>query len=149
MSGWWSLRANALISFFLHTDRGRFLIAGSVNTAFSYLSFAALYYILSHFIRDTPIWIASAVINITFSFVTHKVYVFRTRGNWVRAYMRYYAVYAIPFFLGLTAFTLFVDVVHVNAYVAQALIIFVNTVISYVGHKYFSFRKPREKSASY
>jgi putative flippase GtrA len=145
---WWFLRPSAVISFFLHDERGRFLIAGGFNTAFAYGSFALLYRLFSNLVHYTVIVVASTIVNITFSFLTHKLYAFRSRGNWLRAYLRYYVVYAVPFVLGLGAFALCIEVFHLNAYVTQALIMAVSTVISYVGHKHFSFRKNRETTTA-
>jgi putative flippase GtrA len=52
-------------------------------------------------------------------------------------------VYAVPITLNFVAFPLFIEVVKMNAYLAQAIITAVTTVIGYFGHKHISFAKPR------
>jgi putative flippase GtrA len=124
----------------LQDRRLRFLIAGGWNTVFGYTSFAVLYWLLSRRIHYLVILVGVAVINITMAFFTHKFFVFRTRGNYVREYLRYYVVYAVPVGIGFIAFPFCIEFLHMNAYLTQLLITGITVVMSYFGHKHVTFR---------
>ena len=120
--------------------RFRFLIAGGWNTMFGYGSFAGLYWLLCHRFHYLVILAGCTIINITMAFMTHKFFVFRTRGNYVREYLRYYVVYAVPTGIGFVALPFGIEVLHMNAYLAQLCIMGITVVISYLGHKHVTFR---------
>jgi putative flippase GtrA len=121
----------------------RFLIAGGFNTVWGYGSFALLYYLLSPCLHYFAILTIANVINVTVSFTTYKFLVFCTRGNYLREYLRFYAVNAIPIILGYVLFPLLTQALHVNPYLAQAFILVVTVITSYFGHKHISFARPR------
>jgi putative flippase GtrA len=118
----------------------RFLAVGAFNTGAGYLVFALLYYLFSPYAHYLVILGASAVINVTIAFVCYKFIVFRTRGNYLREYLRFYAVYAVPIGVGVALLTFAIEVLKMNAYLAQGLITIGMAVVSYFGHKHISFR---------
>jgi putative flippase GtrA len=119
----------------------RYLVAGGFNTAFAYGLFAICYHLLSPYVHYMVVLVCSTVLNITVAFLNYKFLVFRTRGNYIREYLRFYAVYAAPIALGFVLFPLGVEVLHLNAYVTQALITLIAVILGYFGHKHFSFRR--------
>jgi putative flippase GtrA len=118
----------------------RFLLVGAFNTVSGYLIFVLLYYLFSPFVHYLVILGACAVINISIAFILHKTIVFRTRGNYLREYLRFYVVYAVPTVSSAALLTFAIEVLRMNVYVAQAVITLAMTVVSYFGHKHFSFR---------
>ncbi len=118
----------------------RFLIAGGWNTVFSYISTAALYYVLSGMIHYMMIVALATVINITNAYICHKIFVFKTKGNYVREYLRYYIVYSVPIGIAFVAFPFCIEVLKMNFYLVQALLTFITVTVSYFGHKHVSFR---------
>lgn len=118
----------------------RFLVTGGWNTAFSYISLALLYYFFSKRMHYMVILVIGAVINITNAYICHKFFVFRTKGNYVREYLRYYVVYSVPMALGFIAFPVCIELFKMNFYVTQALLTVITVLISYFGHKHISFK---------
>ena len=118
----------------------RFLITGGWNTAFSYISMAVLYYFFSAKFHYMVIVISASIINITQAYITHKFIVFKTRGNYLKEYLRYYVVYAVPLGLSFLFFPVFIDFLKINFYVTQAILTFFTVIISWFGHKNISFR---------
>lgn len=118
----------------------RFLVVGAFNTGSGYLSFVLLYYFFSPYVHYTVIQAVCVVVNITCSYLCYKFIVFRTRGNYLREYLRFYAIYAVPLGLGFAFFAFAIEILRMNAYLAQALIVGFMIMTSYFGHKYFSFR---------
>ncbi len=86
------------------------------------------------------ILVFSSVVNITQAYVCHKFFVFKTKGNYLKEYLRYYMVYSIPMALGFVFFPFCIEVLKMNFYFTQALLTFVTVIISYFGHKNISFK---------
>ena len=127
----------------LRSRPARYLLAGGWNTLAGYGIFVIFYYLLSGQVHYFIILTIITVINITISFLSYKLFVFRTRGNYLREYLRFYVVYAIPITLGFLLFPVFVKGMKINPYLAQALILVITVIISYFGHKHISFARPR------
>ena len=117
-----------------------YLIVGGWNTLFGYASFTILYFYLSKSINSTVILTISYVLSITNAFIGYKAFVFRTRGNVLREYLRFYVVYGGAYVANLILLPLLMGVLFLNAYIAQALIVFLTVISSYVFHKRFTFK---------
>jgi putative flippase GtrA len=85
--------------------------------------------------------------NITVSFLGYKWFVFRTKGNYISEWARCVVVYSggIALSLALLAPTVFV-VGYVTGdprsapYIAGALLLGIQVILSFLGHKTFSFK---------
>lgn len=128
----------------------RYVVVGGWNTAFGYGVFALLNYWLTGHIAY-PYMVANAISTvtaITVAYFGHKFIVFRTKGNYLREYLRFYMVYGAAALLGFVLLPLFVLLCGLFIfpakyvpYVAQALVIPVIVLFSFLGHKRFSFRR--------
>ena len=133
----------------------RFLMVGGCNTAFSIVLqavFGALFTWL--YPHASQSWIAIAAVlvatpfGVTFSFLGFKHFVFRTKGNYFKEWVRCFAVYGptIPaaiLIVGVaTKLYEATSLPHQSAkdaaFVTNSAII---AVYSYLGHKKFSFRR--------
>ncbi len=140
--------------------RFRYLVVGGFNTLLGYAVFAVLFYLATRQFapgadrHKLPIWAHFSVLTIaniiciTMAYLGYKFLVFRTRGNYRQEYLRTYAVYAVPTALGFGLYALMVNVGHLNPYAAQALIMMITIVISYLGHKHVTFRQPKPGAAN-
>ena len=122
-----------------HEEKLRYLIVGGWNTIFGYLLFIALYGLFGDSINYVAILVVSYVISITNAYLCYKFLVFRTKGNYLREYLRFYLVYGLAFLINLALLPLLVEVLKMNPVVSQGAIVFFTVVISYVAHKNFSF----------
>lgn len=129
-----------------HEEKIRFLVVGFINTVISYGMFAAWYFVLGRF--DLGNWrynlasMLSWVVGVAISYTNFKLFVFKTRGtNWVAELGRSYVVYAASQALNLAILNVLVIVLHLNPLVGQFLTIFAVTIMSFIGHKYFTFGK--------
>jgi len=118
----------------------RFLITGGWNTVFSYALLAFMYYTLSEKLHYIVIMVAASVISITNAYICHKFFVFKTKGNYLKEYIRYYVVYAVPLGLSFIFFPFCIEVLRMNFYLTQAILTVITVFISYFGHKHVSFR---------
>jgi len=130
--------ANGIFSI-LQDTRIRYLLAGGVNTAFGYAVGLGVYYSLSDHWHIVVLGILINVICITFSFCTYKMFVFRTKGKWLKEYLRCYVVYGSSALVGIASLWGLVDGLHIPFWLAQLFLLVLGIAISYLGHKKFTF----------
>lgn len=119
----------------------RFLFVGGINTLIGYGSYALFLYLgLNYIIANT----LATIIGILNSYLWNRKFTFKSKANVKKEILKFIAVYAVSYILGLIAITLFVKKIGMNEYIAGLLNLIVTTLISWFGHKYFSF-KNREK----
>jgi putative flippase GtrA len=128
---------------------GRYLLVGIWNTLFAYGMFALLTAVLTPLIPYGYMWASfvSALLNITVSFLGYKWFVFKTKGNYLREWLRCIVVYGSGIVLGLLALPVLVTLIRhktrFNAqapYIAGAILTAITVLYSFLGHKKFSFR---------
>jgi putative flippase GtrA len=132
----------------------RYLLVGVFNTLFAYLLYSGFVFLYTRLLphRYLPITVVLASasakpIGITFAFLCYKHFVFRTHGNYLREWLRCFAVYGVgmlPELIALPVLThLFLRFALTHApapYLAGAVITVFTATLSYFGHKKFSFR---------
>jgi putative flippase GtrA len=117
----------------------RYLAVGIWNTIFPYIVFAFIYYITNGKLHYVIILVLCQVIGLTNAYVCYKFFVFKTKGNVVREYLRFYVVYGTTFIINLVLIGLFVEVFGLNPVLSQGVIAVAIVVIAYLGHNRFSF----------
>jgi putative flippase GtrA len=129
---------------------GRYLLVGAWNTAFGYVLYVAFVALLSSRIPYSYIVasLLASVLNITVAFLGYKWFVFKTKGNYLREWIRCVMVYSGVIVLGLALLPPLVfmvsNITHkpkTAPYIAGALLMGVNVLISFFGHKKISFRQ--------
>jgi putative flippase GtrA len=130
---------------------GRYLLVGSCNTLFGYGSFAFFTAILGPVIPHSYIAasVISSLLNISVSYLGYKWFVFKTKGNYLREWIRCIGVYSGGILVGVLTLPVLVVVIRRNTrfnaeapYIAGALLTAFMVVYSFLGHKKFSFRTP-------
>ncbi len=125
-------------------DKIRFVVIGAINALNSYIIFALALYLLGneHYqLCVTLQWVISSV----FSYLLQKFFVFCTRGNYIREYLKCCTTWFVSYLLNVVILELLIRYVIKNAYVAQFISIMLVSVVTYVLFKYFAFRKRRPK----
>lgn len=116
-----------------------YLISGGWNTLFGLGLYALVYRIwggkVHYMLLTVPVNIAA----ITNAFLCYKLFVFRTKGNWLKEYLKCYLVYGTGTLAGMGLLWLFVTLFKLNPVIANFLSTAVVVTASYFGHKYFSF----------
>lgn len=140
----------------------RYIGVGVFNTGFGYGLFA-LFNFLLHKRRIPASYIYAAIlsnlISITVAYLGYKFFVFRTKGNYLREWMKAVAVYGTAAIPGLIVLAPLVRVVtwllphQLNAfhrtvlgkdaapYIANALLTGFTVIYSFFGHKKVTFRE--------
>jgi putative flippase GtrA len=117
-----------------------YLLVGAWNTLFGYAVFALLYYLLAAHLHVDLILVVSYLISIANAYVGYRYIVFRSTGNMARELPRFTTVYLVTLAANLVVLPLALHRLPWNAYVVQGLFTVVIVLLSYLGHKYFSFR---------
>ncbi|NMC63130.1 MAG: GtrA family protein [SAR324 cluster bacterium] len=125
----------------------RFILVGAVNTVVGYAIFALLTYIFTNRLPYPYIFasILGNIIAITIAYINYKLFVFKTRGNYLKEYLRFYVVYGFSFILGLIGLPLLVEGFGMNPYVAGAGLSVVTVLGSFAGHRNYSFRSASDQ----
>jgi putative flippase GtrA len=128
----------------------RYLLVGAFNTGFGYVLFVALNYLFRRFGlygSEMAVFIGN-MITITVAFLGYKWFVFRTRGQYLREWLRCVSVYGTTMIFSLITLpplTLLLrrwyGPTQTSSNIAAAILTVVTVAGSYFGHKHFSFRR--------
>ena len=119
----------------------KFMIVGIINTIFGYL-IGLLNYLLFYIkIGIIRVGFLNNITAITFSFTLLKFFVFKTTNiNWFLEYIRSYVVYGIQGLAGILTLWVCVSFFYINIFFSQAISILTTVLLSYLGHKKFTFK---------
>lgn len=120
-------------------EKTRYLIAGASNSIFGYSIGLILYESFSLRFHIITISIVANILAISVAFLTHKLFVFRTRGNWISEYLKCYLVYGGTAVLGTTLIWLSVDIFKWPFWISQGVIMAVTMLFSYFLHRIYTF----------
>jgi len=126
-------------------SRVRYLAVAALNTVVGLISYIGALAVVG----ESRYWLAllmSHVIATTLAFVLYRRFVFQVEGKVLRDYLRFQLVYLGA--LSLNALLLFalVELLGFSPLPSQAICLVVIAVVSYLGHKFFSFyRSPIDR----
>lgn len=127
----------------------RYTLVGIWNTLFGYGSYAGLTALFTPRVPHGYILAAiiAGLVSISVAFLGYKWFVFKTKGNYLREWLRCHVVYGTTTLIGIAVLPAFVYGYHRFAglttsapYVAGASVTALNVIVSFLGHRNFSFR---------
>jgi len=142
-----------------HEEKLRFLAVGLWNTAFSMASLwvlerlipydkgSALAGLIGVIAAKEAVLFANWVLGVTQNLFTFKLLVFRTKGHWLRECARMYVTYTGTFIVESVLVQTISAVLGWSLFWSRIPTLVVVTVLSYLGHKYFTFRTVAESIA--
>lgn len=113
----------------------RFLFIGALNTLFGYALYAFLVFIG---IRYDWARVIAIIMGIIFNFFTTGRIVFKNRDNWL--IVRFVLVYAVTMSLDVFVLKRLVEHIHINQYIAGALITIPIALLSFLLNSIFTFK---------
>lgn len=128
--------------FFSLPQKIRFFFAGGLNTAFGFAFFAFLYLLLEAHVHYLIVLILSNFVAVVFAFLSLKFLVFLTKGNYLKEFVRCYLSYLTILAANAVLLFICVDVLALSVIGSQLFVTVVLVALSYVLHKYFSFKVP-------
>lgn len=123
-----------------HKEKFRYLVIGAYNTFFGYSVFAVLWIFWGQSLHYMTILVTSHVISVINAFVGYRTFVFRKKGAVLGDFFRFNLVYLGTFVFNILALPVLIEGLHTHPLIAQALVVIVTVVTSYVLHQRFSFR---------
>lgn len=127
-----------------HNQKFRYLLVGGYNTAFGYGVFALLWWQLNQELHYIVLLTISHVLAVTNAYLGYRHFVFKTKGRWLKEYLRFNVVYLGSFVFNLISLPFVIEHFKIHPLVAQAIILSFTVVISYVVHKRVTFKKAKE-----
>ena len=127
----------------VHGEKFRYVGVGIWNTLFNVVLYNILLLVFGRSHYMLCFWAAWSVAVVQ-STVTMKYIAFRRGGALMHQLGRAYVVYLPAQGLSTVILWLGVSALHLTPPLAQLITIFITTIFSYVGHKYFTFRVPLE-----
>jgi putative flippase GtrA len=127
----------------------RYLLVGLWNTAFGYACFALFTKLLDNVVPQSYLagGLLSNMVSITVAFLGYKWFVFKTKGNYLREWIRCVGVYSGSIVLWLLLLPIMVLTIQHKfgyqqeaPYIAGALLTGITVILSFFGHKHVSFR---------
>lgn len=121
------------------SDKIRFLLVGGFNAAFSYIIFAIAIFLIGqeHYQLCVALqWIISSV----FSFVNQKIFVFCTKGHWLKEYFKCCTTWIVSYICNAIILEIIVKFITKNVYIGQIASIFIASMVTYILFKYFAFK---------
>ena len=120
----------------------RFLFVGILNTivgvgAYYLFLYLNVYYMISA--------VLGHVIGVTHSFLWNKTWTFKSKGSTRKEGVRFFSVYGVTFLINLFLLALFVEKFNIDPKIAVIFALGIVAIISFLGHKYWSFRDVHER----
>ena len=118
----------------------RYFIAGIVNTIFGYFFGLITYYLLVNTYGVIVIGIIANIVSISFTFFNYKLFVFKTRGNWLKEYFKSFLVYGLSAIINIILLWLFVELFGIAFWISQFIAIALCFIFTYFSNKNFTFK---------
>lgn len=130
----------------------RFLLVGSFNTVLAFAVLAVLLCCCELLNEKLSLNLPEAllanialftqyIITVNVSFLTMRYYVFRSHGDWRKEYVKAWSVYVFIYLTNAPVLTFLNVVLHFPPLLAQAVYLVFSTVVTFLLHKYYSFRQ--------
>jgi putative flippase GtrA len=122
----------------------RFVFVGGLNTIVSFGSYAlfikvfGINYVVASFIYT--------VIGVTNSYLWNKYFTFKIKKMNIFEFLRFISVYAISYVINVNLLIILVEIFKFDPIIANVLLLVVTMLISFVGHKLWSFRSFKKKT---
>ena len=128
-----------------HEMKLRFLIAGGVNTLVGLSIYPLLYLWLEPLgLGYIAILFIASIISVSFSFISLKYFVFKTKGNAGKEYFKYFLFYGFYFSLNLICLPILVEFFKISPIISQTSFSILIIATSYFWHNFITFRKTKE-----
>jgi len=133
-------------------EKLRYLLVGGFNTVVSYTLLNVLDWVFGK-VNVSAGWgyrpevVANAalilqyLLTINLSVFTMRYYVFQSHGNWKKEFAKAWSVYIFIYLINAPILTLLMVVFGLRTWAAQLIYLIFSTIITFILHKYYSFRK--------
>lgn len=114
----------------------KFGLIGILNTILGY----GLFVIFLNWFNYFGALVFSHIIAVTHSYLWNKYWTFKSSSNPLKEFIKFNSVYFLVFVVNAITLFLLVDVFNFDPRVGQLFALPIITIISFTGHKYWSFK---------
>lgn len=132
---------SAVMRRVVEDQRLLFLVIGGINTVFATLLFAMLLHLSGPGVPSVVLLTVAWAASLLTGFLAHRWLVFRVSGHFWSDFARYTGVNYMALLVNAAAMALLADVMGLPPIPVQIGVICLTIVFSYVGHRFFSFRR--------
>lgn len=118
-----------------------YLLTGVANTVFGYFFGILCYFLFYKNYGITVVGIVASIVNISFSFLTYKLIVFKTKKNWFSEYIKSWLSYGFVATFAIIILWFLVEVVHLNIFISNFFSILSSVIISYISNRWLIFKQ--------
>ncbi len=129
----------------IRDQRVAFLLVGATNTAVGFIWFIIFQHLVQERFGYITVLLCAHVAAVLCAFVLYRRFVFQVHGHLWRDLARFEVVNLTALGFNLATLPLLVELAHLPVLLSQVIITGVTMLISFFGHRGFSFRrKPSE-----
>ena len=123
------------IRFFPIKQFFQFNFVGILNTVLSYCVFI---FFLNYFNYVISLLI-SHLIGVAHSYIWNKYWTFKKANSGTNVFLKFNLVYVVVFVANVASLSFLVEILKFNPVIGQLMVLPVIAIISFIGHKYWSF----------
>jgi putative flippase GtrA len=120
----------------------RFIIIGTFNTLISYLTYYLFYSILNY--NYLLSLVLAYIIGVLNSYIWNSKWTFQKNKLCCKRLSKFVLVYISTFIINLLVLVPTVEFLKFNALLSQGFALIVATIVSFLGHKHWSFKDDEE-----
>ena len=120
----------------------RFLFVGGLNTLVGYGIYAILLFLIVNYLIANTI---STVLGVLHSYLWNRFFTFKSKEKAGKELLKFVLVYIISYLIGMVSLYCFTGLLKLSPYIAGLINLIFTTLISWFGHKYFSFNSNLDK----
>ncbi len=124
-------------------DIVRFIIIGTINFAISYSIYVLFVLLIGENYYQCCValqWAISSII----SYLNQKFFVFFTKGNYVKEYLKCCSTWLIGYFINVILLEIFVKFVFKEVFISQFVSIALVSIATYFLFKFFAFKQHKK-----
>lgn len=125
---------------FLDKFHAKYILIAFINTIFGYFFSISVFFILYEYIGIFFVGLVSHIINITFSFISYKLFFFKTKKSWLLEYIKSHIAYSVVGIWGIMILWIFFEILNFNIFISQFFSLTFSFIISYYANRFFVFK---------
>jgi len=127
----------SILKKLLESQKSRFLLVGCLNTLVGYGFYALFLWMqIPYLIANT----LSTICGVIHSYFWNRYFTFKSKQKAWKEITKFITVYGISYMMSICFLFILVKKLGINPYVSGVFNVGITTIISWFGHKYFSFR---------
>lgn len=115
----------------------KFGMVGVLNTLVGYGAF----FLLLNYTNYMISLIISHIIGVTHSYIWNKYWTFKSKKMSINEFLKFNSIYILVFLTNALVLIFFVNALNLDPHIGQLIALPIITMISFIGQKYWSFKK--------